>query len=677
MSIDAARARVQALREEIRAHDYRYYVEADPVISDREYDLLLRELFDLEAQFPELVSPDSPTQRVGGEPVKEFASVQHARPMLSLQNTYSKDELADFDRRVREGLDTDDYAYMADLKYDGVAISLIYEDGRFVRGATRGDGVTGDDVSSNLRTIRAIPLEVNRVEVNGAPLLNFEVRGEIYMRNADFEKINAERGRSGEKPFANPRNLTAGTLKMQDPRIVAERSLRIACYSLIADEFELSGQTDSMQLMRAMGFPTGADYRLCADIDAVFAYIEEWENRRGRLEFMIDGIVLKVDSLEQQNILGRVSRFPRWAIAYKYEAEKARTKLEDIFMQVGRTGVITPVAALSPVFVSGSTVSRATLHNADFIAELGIRVGDTVIIEKGGEVIPKVVGFVPEQRPADAEPFEFPTECPCGLGQELKRYEGEANFYCENPECPSQRLRKIIHFASRGAMDIEGLGDKNVEQLVEAGLLKNVADVYDLEQHRAQILELERWADKKVEKMLEGINRSRERPFAKVLYAVGIRFVGEEIARLLAGSFRTIDELMAADQESLAAIHGIGPRIAESLVKFFAIERNRELIERLRAAGLQLDRPESSADISGGSQPLSGKTFVITGTLPSMKRPEAKALIEAHGGKVTGSVSAKTNFLLAGEDAGSKRDKAEELGITIIGEDELQAMIAG
>ncbi len=671
---DQAGKRAEQLRREIRQHDYYYYTEAQPRISDRDYDRLLEELFSLEGAWPELQTPESPTQRVGGAPVKDFPTVSHSVAMLSLQNTYSEDEIVDFDRRVRELLPEQEIRYAVDLKYDGVAIALRYRNGRFVLGATRGDGVQGDDISANLKTIRSIPLQVDIARAGTDFPADFEVRGEIYMLNGDFEKLNAQRIAAGERAFANPRNLTAGTLKMQDSKVVASRPLRMACYSLLTDT-DLPSHSAGMQALQKLGFPVGNSQRTCESIDELRRYIAEWEEKRHTLPFMIDGIVIKVDSLVQQQRLGNVARFPRWAIAYKYEAEKARTVLEDIFLQVGRTGVVTPVAALRPVFVSGSTVSRATLHNADFIAELGIHVGDTVIIEKGGEVIPKVIGYVAELRPAESKAYEFPALCPCECRHSLKRYEGEANHYCDNALCPRQLKRRLIHFASRNAMDIEGLGERNVEQLIAAGLLGGIAEIYDLHARRDDILKLERWAAKKVDNMLEGIERSKSRPFEKVLYSVGIRFVGEETARILVRHYHDIDALAAAGQEELEDIHGIGKRIAESLVEFFQDQINRELMSRLRDAGLCLVQEASEAD-EGGPAALAGASFVLTGTLPTMNRNEARALIQQHGGKVVGSVSSKTSYLLAGTDPGSKYAKAEKLAVPIIGEAEFRAMIA-
>ncbi len=664
--------RIGELRSQIRTHDYHYYVEAQPVISDRQYDLLLQELSELEREYPQYISSDSPTQRVSGEPLKEFAQVVHDRPMLSLANTYSREEVLDFDRRVREVLDTTNYRYVAELKYDGVAVSLQYRDGVFALGATRGNGVVGDDITQNLRTIASIPLIARRGALDSDGLMNFEVRGEVYMLNDDFVALNEEREAEGEKRFANPRNLTAGTLKLQDPREVAARPLQILCYYLAVDGAATGTHSAGLDLLRTLGFPTGVS-SLCNTVEDVFTFIEEWEQKRTTLPFMIDGIVVKVDSVAQQNALGSVSRFPRWAMAYKYEAQKVQTVLRDIFYQVGRTGVVTPVADLEPVFVSGSTVSRATLHNADFITEKDIRVGDAVLIEKGGEVIPKVVEVVLSQRSDESISFEFPHICPCPEQQPLHRYEDEANYYCEYPACPWQVRRRLTHYASRHAMDIEGLGDKVVDQLVEARLLTSIPDIYDLHAHREGLVGLERWGEKKADNLLSAIEKSKERPFARVLYAIGIRFVGEETAKLLAAHFSDIGQLKEATAERLTAINGIGERMADSMLQFMQDQNSIAMLDRLQYAGVRMVSDSMAA--APASDTFAGKTFVLTGTLPTMTRDEARALIESHGGKVSGSVSKKTSYVLAGEEAGSKLEKARELGVSVLSEAELFDLI--
>ena len=671
--------RVRELHAILRTADYAYYVEAAPQMDDRDYDRLYEELVHLETEHPHLVTPDSPTQRVSGEPTKEFQSVRHDEPMLSLQNTYNREEIRDFDRRVREGLEGKPHEYWCDLKYDGVAMSLHYENGILVRGVTRGDGTTGDDITNNVRTIPSIPLRVNAVALNGAPLLNFEVRGEVYLRNDDFLRINEEREAAGEKLYANPRNLTAGTLKQQDAREVAKRPLQLACYFLrVKDEAlsnsKTSSQAENMSLLREMGFPVAQHSRLCGDLDAVFAFIDEWETGRETLPFQTDGVVVKVNTVAQQTELGAVGRFPRWAFAYKYEAKKAQTLLKSIFLQIGRTGVATPVADLDPVPLAGSTISRATLHNADYIKDLDIREGDTVIIEKGGDVIPKVSGVVVGKREANSTPYTFPSECGCSFRQPLRRLDGEAAYYCEFSGCPSQIRGRLTHFCSRTVMDIEGLGEKAVDQLVEAGLLSTIADIYRLHQKRTELLTLERWGAKKADNCLEAIERSKVQPFTKVLFGLGVRFVGEETAKILAEHFGTIDRIMDASADELSEVFGIGERTASGIAAWFQSEQNRRLVQELRELGLSMEFAGTA--LAGVITPIHGKTFVITGTLPTMKREEAKELIQRYGGKVAGAVSKKTDFVLAGAEAGSKLEKAQELGVRVIEEAEFVAMMA-
>lgn len=666
--------RMEQLREQIRRADYAYYVEAAPILDDREYDRMFEELNALERQHTNLITPDSPTQRVGGEPLKEFRTVQHSQPMLSLQNTYNREEVLDFDRRVRELLEGKPYEYWCDLKYDGVAMSLRYTDGALTLGVTRGDGISGDDITQNVRTIHTIPLRVHSVKLsNGQELRNFEVRGEVFMANTDFVRVNEEREANGEKLYANPRNLTAGTLKLQDPREVMKRPLQFAAYFLAPDDGGLRSQEESMRLLREMGFPTALHSRLCPQLEDVFAFLDEWENRRETLPFQTDGAVIKVNSLQQQFELGAVGRFPRWAFAYKYESKKAQTRLNTIFLQIGRTGVATPVADLEPVLLAGSTISRATLHNADYITDLDIRAGDTVIVEKGGDVIPKVSGFVPELRPQESLPFTFPHECPCSHKQALKRYDGEAAYYCEFAACPSQVRGRIEHWASRKAMDIEGLGEKVVDQLVQEGLLTTVADVYRLREQRERLLGLERWAEKRVDNLLQGIEASKESPFAKVLFGIGVRFVGEETAKILAEHFGSMERLISATKDDFVQVFGIGERTAGAIALWFQNPDNQALVRDLEREGLSMKH--EGRVIADVVTPVQGKTFVITGTLPTMKRDEAKDLIQRYGGKVAGSVSKKTDFVLAGEEAGSKLEKAQELGVQVISEAELLAMV--
>ncbi|RMF36140.1 MAG: NAD-dependent DNA ligase LigA [Chlorobiota bacterium] len=662
-----ARQRIEELRALIRKYDYAYYVQAQPLISDRDYDRLFAELVELEQRYPDLVTPDSPTQRVGGQPLEEFAHVQHRTPMLSLANTYTRQEVLDFDRRIRQALGHETYQYCCELKFDGVAVSLRYEEGRFVLGATRGDGLVGDDITANLRTIRSLPLVAQPVTVENVILSNFEVRGEVYMLRRDFEQLNRQRIAEGEKPFANPRNLTAGTLKLLDPRQVAQRPLQLVCYYLDSDQVRLHRQSSNLELLRAMGFPISPHWRLCATLNDVFAFIDQWETRRRELPFDIDGIVVKLDDLEQQRRLGTVARSPRWAIAYKYEAEQARTLLKDIVLQVGRTGVVTPVAELEPVFLAGSTVSRATLHNAAFIEQLDVRIGDTVYVEKGGEVIPKIVGVDLDARPADSTPWRMPTRCPCPHRSRLHRPPGEVNYYCESPACPWQIRRRIEHFASRDAMDIEGLGEKVVAELVEAGFLETIADIYDLASKRDQLVGRPGWGTKRVENLLAAIEASKAQPFHRVLYALGIRHIGEVTAKLLAEHFGSLDAICRATMDELQAIPEIGPRIADSICTFCNDPEERHIITRLKKAGLAFSAQRQSKQ---SHQPLAGKTFVFTGELDSMTRTQAEELVESLGGRATSSVSRATSYVVVGRSPGSKFTKAQQLGVPILSERE-------
>jgi len=666
--------RIEQLRAEIREHDYRYYVLAQPTISDYQYDMLMKELIELEKQHPELITPDSPTQRVGGEPTKEFPTVVHDVPMLSLSNTYSHEELFDFDRRVKTLLPKQSYEYVTELKFDGVAISLKYENGVLVRGATRGDGVRGDEITNNLKTIRSIPLRIP-LDIDGQIgkrlLRSIEVRGEVFMRKKDFEKMNEERELQGEKLFANPRNATAGTLKLQDPKQVAERPLQFFAYYLMSGTGELKSHYENMQILKRLKFPVNENIRLCKNIDEVKKFCDEWEEKRDKLPYEIDGVVVKVNSLKQQELLGSVAKSPRWAIAYKFAARQAETLLRGITLQVGRVGTVTPVAELKPVFLAGSTISRATLHNEDYIREKDIRVGDTVVIEKSGDVIPKVNGVVLVKRPKSAVAFKMPDSCPV-CGSPIVRPVGEASYYCENYECPSQVRGRIEHFAARGAMDIEGLGEAVINQLVELGFIKNYGDIYSLHQRKEELVRLERWGEKSVQNLLDAIERSKSQPFHRLLYALGIRYVGAEVARILADSFGSIEKLQKASEEELQSAYEIGPRIAQSVVRFFRDKRNMEVIEKLKKAGVTLEVKEHEKQVRGA---LAGKTFVLTGALTNFTREEAKAMIEEHGGKVSSSLSKKTDYVIVGAEPGSKYDKAKALGIKILGEEEFMKLI--
>lgn len=654
------------LREELHEHDYKYYVLSEPTISDFEYDRLMKELFQLEQQYPDLVTSDSPTQRVGGEPTKKFPTVTHEVPMLSLSNTYSEEELLDFDRRVKELLGDQSYKFVAELKIDGVAISLVYRDGIFVQGATRGDGTQGDEITNNLKTIRSIPLRV--ASGKGLPK-NFEVRGEIFMKKKDFEAMNKRQEELGEKTFVNARNSTSGTLKLQDSKIVAQRKLSMFTYFLRTNDIALKNHWENLQLLKKLGFVINENTRICKTIADVKAFCDEWGTKRSSLTYEIDGVVVKVDSLNQQDELGAVAKSPRWAIAYKYPAQQMETVLNDITLQVGRVGTITPVAELQPVFVGGSTVSRATLHNEDYIRELDIRIGDTVFVEKGGDVIPKVSAVNLKKRPRKSSLFKFPSKCPV-CGSKIFRPEGEAAYYCENFECPAQVRGRIEHFAQRRAMNIEGLGEAIIDLLVNENLIHNIADVYDLK--KQQVASLERMGDKSAQNLLDGIEASKQLPFHRVLFGLGIRFVGEGVAKLLADNFSSIEKLQKATQEELESVEGVGPRIAESVVRFFKEKHSAKLVERLAKAGLQMKAEKKK--VSGNSA-VAGKTFVLTGGLESMSRDEAKEKIEALGGKSSSSVSSKTDYVIVGSDAGSKLQKAKELGVKTLTEEEFLKMV--
>jgi DNA ligase (NAD+) len=659
---------IESLRREIHDHDFRYYVLAQPIIPDEAYDKLLVRLTELERQHPALITPDSPTQRVGGQLTKEFPSVVHAIPMLSLSNTYNEDEVRDFDHRIQKSLEHEQYRYVCELKFDGVAVSLHYENGLLVQGATRGDGMQGDDITNNLKTIHSIPLRLRHVK-NAPPAL--EVRGEVYMKRDDFQRMNEERQLADEKTFVNPRNSTAGTLKLQDPQLVAQRPLNFISYFLHTGENQQRSQMENLSLLRDFGFPISEHTKLRSSIDEVIEYWREWERRRDELPFDIDGVVVKVDSLQQQNRLGAVAKSPRWAVAFKFASRQAETRLIDIRLQVGRLGTITPVADLEPVFLGGSTVSHATLHNEDFIRELDVRSGDIVVVEKGGDVIPKVSIVLKEKRPPQTKPFKFPDKCP-DCRSKLFRSEGEANYYCENSECPAQVKGRIEHFASRGAMEIEGLGAAIVDQLVSHELLKNCADLYKLRTQRSSLLSLEGWGEKSVQNLLDAIMESKKRPFGKVLYALGVRHVGASIAQLLVDNFLTIEQLTAASEDDLQSVQGVGPQIAKSVIRFFADTHNQHLVNRLKKTGVQMKTEKRPVR---RSHQFFGKSFVLTGTLMSMTREEAKNKIESLGGKVVSSVSRNTDFVVVGTEAGTKREKAQTLGILLLDEQKFLTML--
>ena len=659
---------IETLSRKILDHDYRYYILAQPIISDEEYDRLMRRLQELERRYPALVTSDSPSQRVGGQITKEFSTVLHAIPMLSLSNTYSEDEVRDFDRRVHEIVSNEQVQFVCELKFDGIAISLRYEDGIFVQGATRGDGTQGDDITQNLKTIRSIPLRLRPVR-NG--LRTIEVRGEVFMKRVDFQRMNEERQLAGEKLFVNPRNSAAGTLKLQDPKVVAQRPLNFIAYFLRTDDLNLTGQYKNLQYLRELGFPTSEHTNICPSINDVINFWKEWEHRRDDLPYDIDGVVVKVDSLQQQERLGAVAKSPRWAVAFKFASRQAETQLKAIRLQVGRLGTVTPVAELEPVFLGGTTVSRATLHNEEYIRELDIRLNDIVVVEKGGDVIPKISGVNIRKRQGGLKVFRFPNQCP-ECQSTLFRSEGEANYFCENSECPAQVKGRIEHFASRGAMDIEGLGEAVVDQFVCLGLLKNCADLYDLHTHQETILSLNRWGKKSAHNLFNAIERSKTRPFSKVVYALGIRHIGASIAQVLVDNFNTIEQLIAATESDLRFLQGIGPQIAESVVRFFADNHNQRMVHRLKNAGVQMIEKKTRARLS---QQFANKSFVLTGALSTMTREEAKQRIESRGGKVVSSISKKTDFVVVGTDAGSKLEKAKTLGIHLLDEQKFLNML--
>ncbi len=649
--------RIAQLVEQLNEHNYRYAVLNDPAISDRAYDTLMRELSDLETQHPDLVQPDSPTQRVTSDLTREFPTVQHEIPMLSLDNTYSEDELRDFEDRIRRELPDEELQYVAELKIDGVALSLIYENGLLTRGVTRGNGTQGEDITPNVKTIRSIPIRLS----NLVPYC--EIRGEVYLDHNTFDAINVQREKNEENPFANPRNATSGSLKLQDAQQVAERRLSFFAYSFRSPAIQLPTHGENLSYLERLGLPVNTNHALCDNIDDILTQAREWEEERQKLEYDIDGIVIKVNSIAQQNKLGATSKSPRWAISYKYSAEQAETVLEDITLQVGRTGVVTPVANLEPVQLAGTTVSRATLHNAEELERKDIRKGDTVILEKGGDVIPKVVRVVTAKRAKDAIAFEFPKNCPVCKSPLIKD-ESEVAIRCENTQCPAQLKGNIRHFASRTAMDIEGLGTALVDQLVDNKLVRDVGDLYNLESK--ELAGLERMAKKSAQNVLDALENSKQQPFHRVLFALGIRHVGATVARTLSDNFHSIDRLRDIPPEEIAAIHEIGGAIAESIHTYLNIESNWAIVEKLRAAGINL---ESEAPADTGPKPLDGKTVVVTGTFTRWGRQQAQDLIRALGGKPTSSVSGKTDLVIAGEKAGSKRTKAEQLGIDILDEE--------
>ncbi|HEY6770617.1 MAG TPA: NAD-dependent DNA ligase LigA [Candidatus Sulfotelmatobacter sp.] len=665
-----AEEQLEALREQVRHHEYLYYVQDRPEISDADFDTLMRELKDLEGNRPDLVTPDSPTQRVGGKPREGFVKVRHSSPMLSLDNTYSEEELRAWERRVHELSGRTDVDYVCELKLDGMSLALIYEDGRLARGITRGDGSVGEDVTLNIRTVRSIPLSIPKDNLKNVGIpANFEVRGELLMPLAAFKKMNEEREAKGLSLFANPRNATAGTVRQLESRVTAERRLDYFSYMLLENgRTFFDRHSETLNALSAAGFKVNQARKLVHNMDEVWEFIRQWEGKRDSLPYEIDGIVVKVDRISLQQELGFTGKAPRWAIAYKYAARAGITKLEDIRVQVGRTGKLTPVAMLTPVLIGGTTVRNASLHNMDEIERLGVKIGDWVHVERGGDVIPKVTKVIEDKdHPRGTREFAMPEKCPV-CGTKVVRTEGEVDYRCVNANCPAKLRETILHFASRGVMNIDGMGDSLVTQLNERGLVKNIADIYKLT--KGDLLGLERFADKSAQNILNEIENSKQLPLERVIYGLGIRFVGERTAQFLAEHFGSMVALEKASVEELQDVNEVGPRIAESIAEFFSIAANRKLVERLRDAGLTL-----SGEKKRRGTKLAGKTFVLTGTLAKYTRDEAKKMIEDAGGKVTGSVSKKTDYVIAGADAGSKLDKAKDLGVAVVDEKELEQLV--
>ena len=674
MQKEEVKLRIEELTEELEQHNYNYYVLSHPTISDYDFDMLLEELISLEKQYPEFLFPNSPSQRVGGQLTKEFVSVKHKYPMLSLSNSYSREEIAEFDARVKKGLNlasnslfSTDVEYVCELKFDGLSISLIYENGELKQAVTRGDGVQGDDVTTNAKTIKSIPLKLK-----GNFPASFEVRGELFMPRKVFNEINVEREEIGEPLMANPRNAASGTMKMQDSAVVAKRKLDCFMYYVLGENLHFDTHSQNLDKAKAWGLKTSDKSKVCANIDEVYDFIDYWDKERYNLPYDIDGIVIKVNNYKYQEQLGITAKSPRWAVAYKFKAEQVATILESISYQVGRTGAITPVANLKPVLLAGTTVKRASLHNADIITKLDVRVGDTVFVEKGGEIIPKIIGVDATKRSENSEITQYIQYCP-ECGTQLIRAEGEAAHYCPNYNgCPPQIKGKIEHYVARKAMNIDSLGAETIDQLYQAGLIKNSADIYELK--KEQLLPLERMAEKSANNLLEGIEQSKKIPFERVLYAIGIRHVGETTAKKIARKVKNIDALMNSSFEQLLEIEEVGEIIAKSIVDFFANEEDRKIVERLKSYGLQFAL--SNEQLQNTSDKLKDLSFVISGVFQKHSRDELKNMIEQNGGKNSGSISKKTSFVLAGDNMGpEKLKKAESLGVKIISEDEFLSMI--
>jgi len=662
--------KIEELREKIRYHNYRYYVLDNPTVSDAEYDRLMRDLIELEEKYPRYITLSSPTQRVGIEPVSEFAAVKHIVPMLSLANAFSSEELRAFDQRVKKIIPQQRLEYVAELKIDGLAVALVYENGNFIRGATRGDGVNGEEITSNLRTVKTIPLKL--FGENTPP--RTEVYGEVYMKKSDFKKLNKERTKRGESLFANPRNAAAGSVRQLNPRITAQRYLDTYIYrATFSEGNKFNTHMEVLNYLKKIGFKVNPHIKLFRNIELAINYCQGWIEKKEELDYEIDGMVIKVNSLRMREELGSTTRSPRWAIAYKFPAQQVRTIITDIIVQVGSTGAATPVAELEQVPISGSEVKRATLHNEDEIRRKDIRIGDTVLIQKAGEVIPEVVRVIKEERTDGAKEFVMPTQCPV-CGAKLFRPEGEVVFRCPNPICPAQVKGRIIHFASRDAIDIEGLGTATIEQLVEKGLIKDISDLYFLK--RDDLISLERMAEKSADNLLDAIEKSKKKSLANLIYGLEIRYVGVHTSEVITRYYPTLDKFKKANLEELIEIKEIGPKIAESIISFFEKKENLVIIERLRSAGLNFGQEEEIGRKKKGTQILAGKQFVLTGTLKDFTRTRVKEIISELGGRVTGSISKKTDYVVAGENPGSKYQNAQKLGVPIINEEEFKR-IAG
>jgi len=662
--LDTARERITWLRKEIKRHDHLYYTLDRPEISDREYDALMEELISLEEAFPELITVDSPTQRVGGEPLSSFSQVRHENPLLSLSNAFSDRDLRDFDSRLKRMLGTTELDYIVELKIDGLSVALTYENGVFTTGATRGDGFTGEDITANLKTIKTLPLKIP------SELPRLTVRGEAYMPKEAFERLNKEREAADLPLFANPRNAAAGSLRQLDPRVAASRALLLFIYDILAGvEEERETHEKTLEYLKAQGFPVNPMWVHCRSIEEVIPLCEEWQEKRNSLNYDIDGLVVKVNNRGYRSLLGNTSKSPRWAIAYKFPAEQGITRVRDIIIRVGRTGVLTPTAVLDPVRLAGTTVTRATLHNEDIIREKDVRIGDMVVAQKAGDIIPEVVSVLKEKRGEGTEPFKMPDRCP-ECGSDVVRLEGEAAARCTGGlVCPAQIREGLIHFVSRDAMDIEGLGPKVIEQLLDSGLIADAGDLYFLK--KEQLVPLERMGEQSADNLLVSIGDSKNRPLSRLVFALGMRNVGSRAAKLLAGKFRTLDNIAAAGVPEMTAIDEIGPKIAESVAAFFREEHNLKVIGKLKAAGVNM----TEMALEAGA--LSGKKFVLTGKLSSMSRSEAQERIEGLGGEVSGSVSKNTDYVVAGDDPGSKYDKAVSLAVPILSESEFLDLLEG